>query len=282
MNLNDILSRPLPPAAPAEGEAIPWNDPDFSRRMLANHLSQDHDWASRRAEIVAHQVGWLNRQLAPASRILDLACGPGLYTQALAESGHRCRGVDFSPASIDYARNQAEAKGLEIDYALADIRSYAAPDTFDVVMLIFGEFNVFTAAEAQLILANCARQLRPGGLFILEGHTFEAVRQTGEAAASWWTCGADEGIFSARPHLCLQENFWDEAASLAITRYYCLEAAGGQTRRYASAMTGYTLSRYERLLAGAGFHSPRVLPPEDWPVGGPFEGLMLTLASRKS
>jgi hypothetical protein len=124
--------------------------------------------------------------------------------------------------------------------------------------------------------------LRPGGLFILEGHTFEAVRQTGEAAASWWSCGAEEGVFSARPHLCLQENYWDEAACLALTRYYTIEAATGQIRMFASAMTGYTLSRYESLLAGAGFPGPRVLTPEEWPVGGPFEGLMLTLVSRKN
>jgi len=33
---------------------IPWDDPDFSRRMLAEHLSQEHDMASRRVE-------WIDR-----------------------------------------------------------------------------------------------------------------------------------------------------------------------------------------------------------------------------
>ncbi|EBO1314042.1 class I SAM-dependent methyltransferase, partial [Salmonella enterica] len=32
---------------PDEGK-IPWDEPAFSQRMLENHLSQDHDWASRR------------------------------------------------------------------------------------------------------------------------------------------------------------------------------------------------------------------------------------------
>jgi predicted TPR repeat methyltransferase len=37
-------------------------------------------------------------------RILDLGCGPGLYTQRLASLGHTCVGIDISPASIAYAR----------------------------------------------------------------------------------------------------------------------------------------------------------------------------------
>ncbi|EIQ8028342.1 class I SAM-dependent methyltransferase, partial [Salmonella enterica subsp. enterica serovar Newport] len=35
---------------PDEGK-IPWDEPAFSQRMLENHLSQDHDWASRRLTV---------------------------------------------------------------------------------------------------------------------------------------------------------------------------------------------------------------------------------------
>ena len=57
---------------------IPWDDPVFSRRMLREHLNQDHDMASRRFEWIDKQVAWihgttLSRQ---PSRILDLGCGP--------------------------------------------------------------------------------------------------------------------------------------------------------------------------------------------------------------
>ena len=40
---------------------IPWNDPDFSERMLAEHLSQDHDLASRRCVWIDRQVAWIHR-----------------------------------------------------------------------------------------------------------------------------------------------------------------------------------------------------------------------------
>ncbi|WP_335904748.1 class I SAM-dependent methyltransferase, partial [Salmonella enterica] len=87
----------------------------FSQRMLENHLSQDHDWASRRQIVIEQQVGWIARQLLVGARILDIGCGPGLYTHLLAERGYCCTGVDFSPASIEWARQQAQTAGLSID-----------------------------------------------------------------------------------------------------------------------------------------------------------------------
>ena len=42
--------------------------------------------------------------------------GRGLYASRLARLGHRCVGIDFSPASIDYAREQAVSEDLPCDY----------------------------------------------------------------------------------------------------------------------------------------------------------------------
>ena len=276
MKLADIVSR-SPTVRPwLDGEKIPWNEPEFSARMLKNHLDQAHDWASRRQDLIERQLAWINGRLAPGSRVLDLACGPGFYTQRLAEMGHHCRGVDFSPASIDYARRQARDKNLDIDYVLEDIRKYRSDDLFDCLMFVFGEFNVFSESDARGILDGCRRMLRPGGLLILEGHYLEAVRDTGLAPASWWSCGADEGVLSARPHICLQENFWAEDSATATTRYYILDAETGRAEMFCLSMTGYSLETYEALFEAAGLGRPRILSPEEWPVGGPFEGVMLT------
>lgn len=63
MNLMRLMERTLPLIAWQEGDNIPWNDPEFSPRMLMEHLSQGHDWASRRLETIDEYVGWLNHQL---------------------------------------------------------------------------------------------------------------------------------------------------------------------------------------------------------------------------
>ena len=105
-DLMEIVRRSQTPEPWAEGEKIPWNEPGFSRRMLQEHLSQQHDLASRRAVTIRKHVDWIQRAVLPGgpSRILDLGCGPGLYASRLAKLGHDCTGVDFSPASIEYAR----------------------------------------------------------------------------------------------------------------------------------------------------------------------------------
>ncbi len=102
MKLSDIIARIPSPAPWAEGEKIPWNEPGFSARMLHEHLSQDHDAASRRSMVIDRQVDWIHQSLlwGNPARVLDLGCGPGLYTSQLARRGCSCTGIDFSPASI--------------------------------------------------------------------------------------------------------------------------------------------------------------------------------------
>jgi 2-polyprenyl-3-methyl-5-hydroxy-6-metoxy-1,4-benzoquinol methylase len=167
MDLMEIVRRSRIPQPWSEGEKIPWNEPGFSRRMLRVHLSQEHDWASRRATIIQKHVDWIHREFlcnSPA-RILDLGCGPGLYTSLLAGLGHDCTGVDFSPASIEYAIKNAQKAHLHCSYQLADIRKADLGSGYDLVIFIFGEFNVFTPADAMQILQKSQAALQPGGLF---------------------------------------------------------------------------------------------------------------------
>ena len=70
--------------------------------MLREHLTQDHDAASRRLPIIDLHVAWIHRQVLgeKPSTILDLGCGPGFYTDRLSRLGHTATGLDFSPAAI--------------------------------------------------------------------------------------------------------------------------------------------------------------------------------------
>ncbi|MEK9676502.1 MAG: class I SAM-dependent methyltransferase, partial [Chloroflexota bacterium] len=60
MKFSDVLNRKIPPEPWSEGEKIPWDEPEFSRRMLKYHLSQDSDAASRRTEIIDSHVEWIS------------------------------------------------------------------------------------------------------------------------------------------------------------------------------------------------------------------------------
>ena len=247
-SIQDIIER-LQPARPwAEGDNIPWNEPDFSRRMLKEHLSQEHDLASRRSEIIDKQVEWIHKDLLGErpSRILDLGCGPGLYTQKLAALGHKCRGIDYSPASIDYAKQRAKDSALDCRYVLGDLRTADFPSGFGLAMLIFGEFNVFRKSDIEIILKKTYESLDNGGLLLLEVHKFETIEDIGRAQPSWYS--SNSGLFSDKPHLCLIENSWQDKDRCATRRYFIIDAATGKVTRYAQTFQAYTEKEYKALL----------------------------------
>ena len=211
MNLNHIIQRQLPPEPWAEGDNIPWNDPAFSERMLREHLSQCHGHASRQVDVIDRQVDWIHQEvLAKApTKILELTCGPGLYTSRLEKLGHQCVGIDYSPASIRHARQTALDEGLSCTYRLEDVRKASFGEGYGLVMINNGQFNVFRRDDARTILEKARASLSPDGLLLLEPQKFATVKSTGQSGTSWYSCGEGGGLFSASPHLCLQESFWD-------------------------------------------------------------------------
>lgn len=252
VNLNDLINRTPYPAPWSEGDKIPWNDPAFSKRMLREHLSQEHDAASRRFEIIDQHCNWIHLNLLSGrpSRVLDLGCGPGLYAQRLARLGHACTGLDFSPASIAYAREQC--RGLDCNFELDDLRSADFGSGYDLVMLIFGEFNVFHLADARNILRKAHAALLPGGRLLLEVHTLDKARAQGQRPPTWFSSSG--GLFSDRPHLCLMESFWYADQSATVLRYYIIDAQSGEVTQMNECMQGYSDAQYRDQLAEIGFH----------------------------
>lgn len=251
--LLDIVQRRQPPGNWVEGDKIPWNDPAFSERMLAFHLSPDHDAASRRPALIDRHVRWIHEDVLGGQpvRVLDLGCGPGLYASRLARLGHACVGVDFSPASIQHAREIAQAEGLDCTYREGDLREVAFGDGYGCAMLIYGEFNVFRRQDARAILRRAHAALVDGGALVLEPHTFTAVEKVGRQGASWYT--SEGGLFSPDPHLYLYETYWDEHAHVTTERYFIVDAATAAVTRYASSMQAYTDEEYRALLSECGF-----------------------------
>ncbi len=252
MNMMQLITRIETPEPWSEGEKIPWNDPGFSERMLEYHLTQEHDLASRRFDVIDRHVDWIHDKLGgKPSRILDLACGPGLYSNRLARLGHSCRGIDFGPASIRYAKEQALKEGVEVDYVLEDIRTADYGEDNDIVLFVYGEFNVFKPADIMRVIKKAYDSLKEGGVFIAEPNRYETVRRVGTGPASWYS--SQGGLFSQRPHLCLTENFWDQERRVATTRYYIVDAETSSVTLHASSMVAYTREDLEQMLVEAGF-----------------------------
>jgi SAM-dependent methyltransferase len=248
--LSALVGRPEPSAW--DEPAFPWADPAFSERMLAEHLSQDHDAASRRFRLVDAYAAWIDRTLLPRrSAVLELGCGPGLLLERLARLGHACTGIDVAPAALRYAAAVAERDGLACEYRLGDVRSLDLAGPFDVVAFVFGDLDTLPPQDAVDLLARCRRALRPGGRLLLEVHTPTAI----EARAGWgrtWSA-LESGLFSNGPHLLLDESVWDEAAGAAVTRHTVVDPAAATFESFTNTIRLSDDGEYDAVLAAVGF-----------------------------
>lgn len=278
MRLSDLLNRPNVPQPWAEGEKIPWNDPEFSQRMLKEHLTQQHDLASRRFERIDQHVAWIHTQVLgeKPAKILDLGCGPGLYATRLAKLGHTLTGIDFSPASIAYARSISA--GLPCAFRLEDVRRADFGQGYDLVMFIFGELNVFTPTDATLILAKAAEALISGGQLLLEVSSFGGVKGIARQSKRWSV--NESGLFSDKPHLLLYESVWNGENSAAVERFTEVDLDSGAVKVHAATMVAYRLARLKGMLKQAGFKSVKVFPSLRGEGHPAQDGLVVLLAQR--
>jgi len=243
---------------------IPWDDPDFSRRMLAEHLSQEHDLASRKSDMIRTQVQWIHEHICNSTpaKLLDIGCGPGLYIEQFIALDYDCCGIDFSPASIEHAKSQLGDKARLIN---GDIRSVEFGGGYNLAMMVFGEFNVFSPEECKKILKKTFEALSPGGKLLLEVHTFDAVERIGRTPNSWYKSGPGLlGLFSDNPYVCLMENHWLDKQKTALQQFHILDAADGTVTSYRSTTKAWTTDQYKQLLKEVGFAHTTI--HSDWPV----------------
>jgi SAM-dependent methyltransferase len=181
-----------------------------------------------------------------------------LYALRLARKGCECVGIDFSPASIRHAREVASDEGLRCRFIHADVRDEAFGEGFDLVMMIYGQLNVFPRERAMEILAKAHAALEPGGRLLLELQAAEQIQQGGEARSSWYSVAS--GLFSDQPHLVLQENFWDAKAAASTTRFVVIDASTGAVSSYALSNEAYTEQELDVALRRAGFSAVNSFP----------------------
>jgi ubiquinone/menaquinone biosynthesis C-methylase UbiE len=230
--------------------------------MLREHLNQDHDMASRRVEWIDKQVAWIHGTILSRqpSRILDLGCGPGFYAHRLATLGHHCLGIDFGPASIEYA-NQNNPDVARCEFVLGDVRQVDFGGPHDLVMILFGELNVFSPQEALAILRKVRASLFCGGQLIVELQTPAAVEQSGNAESSESNC--EKGLFTDQPHRCRTENEWLDEQQVAVQVFHITEMGTENTCTFRSTTKAWSDDDLQALFSDAGFSGASRCP--EWP-----------------
>jgi SAM-dependent methyltransferase len=258
-----IYNRPERPLPWSEGGNLPWNDPEFSARMLREHLDQSHGAASRQIPERELQLDWLWERLAlrAGTAVLDVTCGPGLYAVPLAQRGCRVTGYDFGPASIAYARQQAATAGVAecCTFIEQDVRQMALPTAvFDAALFLYGQLAVFTRDEAQTLLNAIARALKPGGKLIVE--LLDQARVDKKQSTWWYT--DDKGLWGDAPYLHLGERFWHDDEKISVERFHILHLENGRLDQVHLCDQTYAVDDVVAMMQRAGFTA--VIPHPAW------------------
>ena len=70
----------------------------------------------------------------PGSRVVDVGCGGGILSEAMARRGARVTGIDMAGRSLAVARLHLAESGVEVDYRQTTAEAFAAeqPLQFDI------------------------------------------------------------------------------------------------------------------------------------------------------
>ena len=107
--------------------------------------------------------------LRPGYKVLDLCCGGGRYTIAVALKGYEVAGIDLSADLIHYAEQKAREKDVPIDFHIGDMRAIPYENHFNVVINMFTSFGYFDLdAEDGAVVRGVSDALKKNGWFVLD------------------------------------------------------------------------------------------------------------------
>lgn len=166
---------------------------------LATHMGEAYlrySFTKGTEQEVDFLVGALG--LDGGARVLDVGCGPGRHSLALARRGMRVHGIDISGTFVDLANGTAQREGLAdvATFERADARTVNLPPVFDAaVCLCQGAFGLMDHLAHDIeILGGIAAALKPGGAFAISAfNAYYAVKYHTDA-----TFDAATGVSSER------------------------------------------------------------------------------------
>lgn len=185
--------------------------------------------------------------------ILDLGCGTGTLTEALAQAGYDMIGVDYSEEMLSVAMDKKAASGLDILYLCQDMRRFELYGTVAAAVSICDSINYITEPEELLqVFSLVNNYLDPGGIFLFDFNTDYKYREIiGDAVIAE---NREEGSF-------IWENSYDEESRINeydLTVFKPADAKGaGENRLFEKIeevhyQKGYELAEIKELIEKSG------------------------------
>ncbi|MEL0625715.1 class I SAM-dependent methyltransferase [Salinibacterium amurskyense] len=117
--------------------------------------------------------------IEPGSSVIDAGCGPGQWTNFLAELGLAARGIDLVPEFIE----RAQRTYTDVRFSAGSLNDLEAPDDSAAAVLAWFSLIHHEPADIQLPLQEFCRALHPGGTLLIGFFEGPVVEQFAHAVA---------------------------------------------------------------------------------------------------
>jgi SAM-dependent methyltransferase len=200
-----------------------WANEHTSQKMLEYHLNESIDVSSRNINFINKSVEWIisHFSLNTDSEIIDLGCGPGLYTTRFAKNAIKVTGVDFSKRSIEYAKHAATNDHLNIDYINTNYLEYESPNKFDLVIMIMCDYCALSPNQRKLMLNKFKKILKQNGAILLDVYSLNFYNNREENAI--YEFNQLSNFWSANDYYSFQNTFKYDKEKVILDKYTIIE-----------------------------------------------------------
>lgn len=101
--------------------------------------------------------------LPPRGRVLDVGCGPGIFSKYMSKKGFDVTGIDFSTEMLKIARNRVP----KVKFQFMDMRKLDFPQNFFDGLLVAYSLIHIPSAQTLKTLGGFFRVLKPGGTLMV-------------------------------------------------------------------------------------------------------------------
>ncbi len=200
-----------------------WTDNHTSKKMLESHLNEDIEVSYQNEEFINRSVDWIISRFGiwKNTRVADFGCGMGSYAIRLSEKGADVTGVDFSETFIQYAKEIAKQKGLDINYVQQNYLEFETEDRFDLITLLLCDFCALNPSQRRTMLKKFYKFLKPGSSVLIDVYSLNAFNQREESET--YEYSRRDGFWSPENYYCFQNTFKYDEEKVILDKYTIIE-----------------------------------------------------------
>ena len=178
----------------------------------------------------------------PDGELLDIGCGYGRHAIELGQRGFRVTGLDLSLPLLIRAADEAQRRGLSVNFVHADMREMTYDSQFAAAYCVLTSFGYFDEETNLRVASSICRALKPGGRFLVEAINRDYI-VSDLPSRVWWE---GDGC------VVLEEVDFDFHTSRVLIRRSIVFVDGRQVENEIS-IRAYSLHELGRVLRRAGF-----------------------------